>query len=152
MRKERGIGICMALAGIIMCILTSQIKLRGFSSGSDIGSKFFPYFASVGLILCGLGTFLTAKEPDRKESFLPKGGLKRVLILLAVLLVYVVMLNYLGFLISSPVLLYVVATLLAGEKKLKPIPKIIFSVVTTGVIYVVFVNVLSIMLPMGMLF
>ncbi len=152
MKKERLIGIGMMAFGAIMCFLTSQITIPGWASAGDIGSRFFPYFASVGLILCGLGVLLSAKKAAPSEPFMNKEGVKRIALLLLVLIVYIALMSVVGFLIASPILLYVVVTMLAGEKNPKPLPKIIFSVVTTGVIYILFVHVLSIVLPTGMLF
>lgn len=152
MNKERGVGIAIIIIAIIMLILTSLIEIPGLASSGDIGSKFFPSFASIGLLLCGIGIVITGKAEPDAEPFFPEGGLKRAVILIGVLLVYVLLLQYVGFLISSPILLYAMITLLAGDTKIKPIPKIIFSIVMTVAMYWFFVKLLSILLPNGVLF
>ena len=148
-KKDRYVGLAMVLAGLVMLALTTQIKTTGMAVAGDIGSKFFPGLASVCLALCGVGV-VTTKSPEAEDKpYLPEGGFKRAVIMLVVLFAYTALMDLLGFVIASPVMLYVVTTLLAGEKKIKPLHKIVFSVVVTGVLYLFFEKMLNILLPSG---
>lgn len=148
LNKDRWIGIGLAAAGLIMCFLTGGITTTGQATANDIGSKFFPYLASGGLTLCGAGVFATGRKTEEKqEAFMPKAGYKRMGILLAVMMAYVVLLSYIGFIAASPIMLFFVINLLAGEKRPKFLVSVAFSVVMTAVIYVFFVHVLNILLP-----
>lgn len=153
MKKDSWIGTCLVVCGLIMCLLTSRITATGQATANDIGSKFFPYLASIGLILCGIGIIATGKKECReKEPFMPKGGLKRMSILIVVMAAYVLLLNIVGFLIASPVFLFVLVKILAGEKRVSPMFNISFSVLMTAFVHVFFVHVLNILLPVFDLF
>ncbi len=142
----------MMILGLVMIFLTSRIKQTGMIIKGDLGSKFFPYFASAGLVLCGLGVTLSSKNAGEDRPFLPEGGFKRLVMLLGVFVLYIVLLYVFGFLPASPVMLYAVTTLLAGETKVSPVKKLVFSVVMTAVVYLFFEKALSILLPSGILF
>ena len=148
MNKDRWIGVVLASGGVIMCWLTSRITTTGQATANDIGSKFFPYLASAGLILCGIGVIFTGKQKtEPQEGFMPGGGYRRMGILLAIMAVYVVLLNYIGFLIASPVMLFVLVSLLAGERRPRTTVNAFFSISMTVFVYVFFVHVLHILLP-----
>jgi len=152
LNKDRITGIAMMAFGLVMTIMTSQIRQTGMIIKGDLGSRFFPYFASVGLILCGMGVTLTSKKGEGDEAFLPEGGMKRLITLLGVLILYILLLYLVGFLPASPVMLYAVVTLLAGETKVSPLRKILFSVLMTAIVWLFFEKALTILLPAGILF
>ena len=95
---------------------------------------------SVSLIL---SSFSGLKE-EKKE----KGDRRTFIIFLVECGVYLLVLNYLGFLISTMLLLGVVVHLL-GERKWWKI--IVISVVTSFIIYQLFGVYLGVMLPKGRL-
>lgn len=100
-------------------------------------------------MVCGLGKFLTAAGKE-SESFLSKKGWLRVLIIIGIMIAYIMGLTYLGYLISTAVLLCVLPYMLCdAEKKPKFIKVLIFSVVMTAITYVAFVYLMKVMLPTG---
>ena len=70
----------------------------------------------------------------------------------AVLIMYVIALNYFGFLISSPFMLYALTSLMAYEKKIHFWRKAVFSVSITILSWLIFQKVFTILLPAGKLF
>lgn len=67
------------------------------------------------------------------------------------MILYVLALKYIGFLISTPVFLIAVITLLADGQKVAIWKKIVYAAVVTGLAWYVFQGMLSMSLPKGML-
>ncbi len=139
----------LASIGIVFIILTSQLPEPKFVT-STVGAKLFPYIASIGLTLCGLG--LVIRNKRAQEPFLTKNGWIRIAKMSVVVIAYPFLLRYCGFIVSSLVLLFGLIWLFDLEKKESILKKIIFTVVTTAVVFVVFKYALQIKLPSGELF
>ncbi|MFK4997112.1 tripartite tricarboxylate transporter TctB family protein [Bacillus sp. N9] len=69
------------------------------------------------------------------------------MISLAAIILYVVLLNFIGFIISTILFLYGISFLLGQKKQLNAI---LFTIVTTGVFIVLFSVLLEIPLPRGL--
>lgn len=73
------------------------------------------------------------------------------LITLGLITLYIVTMGLLGFLISTSLYLFVQIMLLAPKEKIKPIIIAIISIVSSLVIYVIFLYAFTIVLPVGIL-
>ena len=82
-----------------------------------------------------------------QEPFLTKNGWIRIAKMSVVVIAYPFLLRYCGFIVSSLVLLFGLIWLFDLEKKESILKKIIFTVVTTAVVFVVFKYALQIKLP-----
>lgn len=151
LKKDQAVGILMVILGIAIAVMTSQMKLSAMAVDSVAGPKLFPYIASVIIGLCGIGIFFSKSEQSDK-AFLVEGGWKKVFIFFGLLILYTLGLKYLGFIISTLIILYCVLRLLANGKKLGLVPSIAFTIIVTAAVYVLFVRILGIMLPTGKLF
>lgn len=150
MKKDRLIGlISMALGGIFLD-LTLQIPLPTSSSANEPGPRLFPMIACVLLIVCGVG-LMVKKQPDA-APFLTKEQTKRMLMLLGTFILYCVGLYFVGFVIMTPILLFLTMTMFAGENKLPLVVRLVYSVGLTVLVYLVFVVFLKTNIPMGLLF
>lgn len=150
MKKDRAIGLVSLALGIATMIGTMQIPISSsIASSPEPGPRLFPTIAGVLLIICGLGLILQ-KQKDA-EPFLEKQQWKRLGVLALVFVLYCVGLSFLGFVISTPVMLFVSMTMFAGEKKL-PLPaKLLYCAGVTGVIYLLFVVLFKTNIPSGTL-
>lgn len=149
LKKDHLVGILLVILGIIALILSMQIPVK--SNSTDPGSRLFPVMASVLLTVCGAGVLISAgKSTDKK--FLSAQGWKKIGMAFGVMIAYTLALKYIGFLLSTLVFLYVVVTMLAGDEKVAVWKKILYSVVVTGLTWVIFQRVLSMNLPTGILF
>lgn len=131
--------------------MTFQLPVSQY--GSAVGAKFFPNIASIWLMLCGIG-LLFKKETMKEKSkgpFLTKEGWLRVLKLIILLSVFPLMFEYLGFIISSFVLLFVMITIFDLGKEEPLWKKVLAAVSVTSVLYVLFTFIIQIRLPMGSL-
>ena len=150
--KNRVVALVFIFIGICGVIMTSQLEVRKiFATAADIGPKCFPYISTIGMILCGLGLFFT-NDNDDGTKFLNIQEFKKILLLMGIFVIYTLALKYIGFLISSPFLMFVLIRLLRGDSKTTFVADLIISVAFPTVIYFAFVYLLEIMLPAGMLF
>ena len=136
-----------ALLGVVIIAIAS-----GYPSSADYGTGvpgpgLWPIAISVVMIVCAGILVLKTKnmkpEQDTKIEFLNVGS-KRVYITMAILFVYVLLLEFLGFLIATTVLEFIFIQWFA---KKKPWITAIISLGITLVIYCVFQFVLNV--PVG---
>ena len=150
MNKDRWISLCLILFALIWIWQASKIKPLLAVASEDVGPKLFPFFAGSILLVCSIGKFFSSKEKGKpfctKEQWITVG------ILLGTLVAYMLLLYLVGFLVSTPPMLFALVYLLNGRKKPKVVKTIIFAVVMTAIVFLVFRYVLSVMLPMGILF
>lgn len=159
--KDLGFGVFLVLFGIYIIVSSSQMKfLKTFTDGAG----FFPMI--IGIVLTGLGAVLafigvrTGGAAELKEvlsgtflkAFVTNERFLRVIILLAMMVVYVfVLLELLGFLIASPIYLFATFLYLQACERKGPIPgwviSLVISVLTTVVVYYSFKLGLGVILP-----
>ena len=139
----------MALVSALFLILTSQLPTSRYSG--MVGPKVFPYIAAGGLMLCAIALFFK-KETENEKSrgpFLDRAGWIRVLKLVILLALFPVMFKYLGFIISAIILLFIMISLFDLAKTESIWKKIFVTASVTGILYVVFIYVIKIKLPIG---
>ena len=149
LKKDHWVGLLLVILGIAMLLLSMQIPVK--NSSTDPGSRLFPVMASILQIVCGAGILISAGKSTDKQ-FLSAQGWKKLGMAFGVMIAYTLALKYIGFVVSTLVFLYVVVTMLAGEEKVAVWKKILYSVVVTGLAWLVFQRVLSMNLPTGILF
>lgn len=150
MNKDRWIGLVVFLLGVAAIALTLMIPVHTMTD--DPGPRLFPLFAGVMLLICGLGIFAQAKPSVGKGPFLKKEGWKRVGVMFGLLIAYAVALRFLGFLIASPIVLFIFIRMIARGKKISLAYSVGYSIITVLVVWVVFEKGLNTMLPSGIIF
>ncbi len=123
--------------------------------GTTPGSGFFPMLLGIVLIVLTILLFvkvtIAAKDDSlsRSEGLFPsKSGFLRLLYLIGVLIVYVLTLQLLGYVLST--LLFLCALFLAWDPK-RPWSVVALTVVIVLCTYVLFVLLLEVRLPKGLL-
>lgn len=153
MKPNKNVVFSIALivfAGFVVLSATSLQSLFLAQSG-DIGPKAFPIGAAVALIVCAIGKMLTEGRQEAKPLF-TREGWKRVAVMFAVLIAYLIVMRFLGYIISTLIFTPLLVVVMREDRKLRPLTLAIFSVVTTAVLYVVFQYVILVRLPVGVLF
>ena len=123
-----------------------------------IGTKDFPaitqlYCRIVLIILMVIGfamiltSVINAKKPGPQEVHLKEWI--NPLIIFAFVLVYVFMIDKIGFFVSSAIVMPAIMVFM-GYKK--PLPMILTTLGTLGFIYILFVTQLKLRMPQGLLF
>lgn len=149
LKRDHIVGTILVLIGIVGIVMSRNISVT--SNSTDPGSRLFPVMACILLIVCGMGVLLSAAKSTEKQ-FLPTGGWKKLAMSFGVLVLYALALKYIGFLISTPVFLFLVVTLLADGKKIAVWKKLLYSIIITALSWYVFHQLLAMNLPRGMLF
>ena len=153
MTKDRVTGLISIALGIAVAILTSQLPASNMAN--DVGPRAFPYITSAVLILSGIG--IVVKKPVESKPFFKNGAesVKRFIAIWVVLIVYVIGLNFLGFIVPSIAVLFVMCMMFGKDPEhgvnISPVKALIFAVVMTAVLYVAFAVVLRLRLPVGKL-
>ena len=141
------------IEGIVLCALSvlgiifSIICHYGFKVEWKLSPYLFPLFISIMLCMLSISLILSSFS-GLKEAKREKGDRKTFLLFLLECAIYLIVLRYFGFLISTMLLLGAIVHLL-GEKTWWKI--ILISVVTSLIIYFLFGVYLGVMLPKGKL-
>jgi len=133
-------GIFMAILGVAGFLASGTIQNQAVTKMSG---AFFPQVCFTVIFLGGLFLILQAKRRSEKVA-LPTFRIDKLAEIIVALIVYVFLMKYVGFLISSALFL-VGAMWLFGERELKVI--IPTAVVTAAVVYALFTYAFMIVLP-----
>lgn len=120
--------------------------------GRDLGSGFMPKLIAIAIIMAAVATLVMAlkKQPDtntKKSDMDAKGGLLTI----ACIAAYVVLYDTLGFLVSTFLYLFIQILILSNEKNRKLPLFFVIALVTSVFVYTLFVYVIGMPLPMGIL-
>lgn len=149
LNKNQYLALFYIFFGGILAWQTSKVSNLFAMAAGDVGPRFFPYCCSVGLVLCGIGKFLTSKNKKTKGFIKDRGGWLRLAVMFVLLLVYTAGIKYIGFLLASMILTAVMTCMLADGIKLKWWKVALFSVITSLCIYLFFVYAVNVPLPVG---
>jgi putative tricarboxylic transport membrane protein len=137
----------------IIIIILSSIFVSNLFIGEDQNAigLVFPKIISISLLICGVLLALRTYAADRVQSRAKDESTSAVsqekiyAPLLFVLVGYVLMMNVIGFFIATLLFLYACCRVFNA----KVLHSIIFSVVATGIIYVLFIQILFVPFPDG---
>ena len=152
-KRDQITGLALMILGIVVFVLVNQFKKP--MTAEYPGPKLMPTIAAFGLVVCGLGVFVNGcRKKDADKVVLTKTGLLRVVISFAALWVYILGLQYLGFLIATPFLIYGLTTYFAKASKAdtKWWVRVIFAIGVTLVIWLMYVVLFEMELPVGAIF
>ncbi len=117
-----------------------------------VGPEVFPRIMAIGLIVCSVALLifnLIKKDTDKAPPLSPRDhGIQRMLIIVGLVLCYYLLLEIIGYLILSPILLFV-SMLVMGYRKYRNM--IIISLSVTALVFLLFWQMLTIDLPNGFL-
>ena len=149
MSKDRKIGIGAAAAGLAVVIYSFFINVR--VALREPGPRLFPRIGGIILILCGIGLIITSKSTDTPKNKVFLGGKKGIMNLFAAFLIlvcYGVLLNFLGFVIPTPLFILAVSRLFS-KKEYNWVTGIVVAVTMTAILYFVFTRGFNMQLPKG---
>jgi len=147
------VSILLIAVGVVFAILTS-----GF--GIDVkpdypGPKLYPYIACFGLIVCGFGMLVQSIIKIHKtggERFLKREQWIKLGVVLGILIVYAGLLATIGFFIATPLACFALVTYFAREEQTRLVQRILYALVFTGILYLVYNVLFGMKMPSGMLF
>lgn len=148
LNKQQGLALFYIAFGFLVAYLTSDIRALFQVASEDVGPKMFPYCCAAGLVICGIGKFLSSKDAKSKQ-FLDKQGWMRLAIIFLVMAAYIAGLTYLGYIITTPIMLFGLTYMLADGKKLVWWQVLLFAIIMTAAVYFAFTKLMNVMLPAG---
>lgn len=136
----------------IILIVLSAIFVANLTINDDGDSVglLFPKLISIILLICGVllafRTYAKIRVKNRSGNTDDDVNQERVYLpLLIVLVGYIILMNIVGFFISTPIFLYACCRVF----NIKKLFSVIFSLVATGIIYVLFIQILFVPFPDG---
>jgi putative tricarboxylic transport membrane protein len=141
-----------AWAGVALLIVSLVFLIKSFdyaySSELGPGPGFFPFWLSAGLLVLSLIYIVSSMRSNSTEKVtMPSGkSLKEVLFLLGSMILFAVLLPYLGFIISSTLFLFALLF-----KAYKWHINLLTSAGVSVFLYVLFDLVLEVRLPVSVL-
>ncbi|WP_298844228.1 tripartite tricarboxylate transporter TctB family protein [uncultured Salinicola sp.] len=154
------------IAGTLLMILGALVCWRAASfpsmAGMAYGPGLFPTIAAWGMMACGALILLSARRRDRPsvtatadeaQAAAPtaasniRPGPWRGIALLALVALYAVVLEPLGFLVATPPLVALSACLYG----LRPVQALVLAAVLTALVHALFYSLLHVPLPWGLL-
>ena len=146
--KNRQLGIlCLFLCAFIVW-QCGKITIRS-ADFEIVGPRTFPLIAAGLFGICGIA-LLFQKQEGEDEKYMTGHQLLRAAVMLGAYLLYLVLLYYVGLRIAAPIAVFVM-TMLFGKGKVKWWQAAIFSIVFGICFYLLYVNLLHIRVPKGIL-
>lgn len=150
MNKDRWISFILFVFAAFMLYQTAKIRPLFAVSSTEVGPKLFPTIACCGMMICCIGKFLVSKDKEAKP-FINKRGWLNIAIVIVIFALYILGMKTFSYLLTTPVMLFVLVKLFGRGRQSKWWTIAIFSVGTTAVIYILFQKIMAVMLPAGKL-
>jgi putative tricarboxylic transport membrane protein len=145
-----GLGV-LAFSFIWLFLVFTQIEGNlGFPGNTP---RTIPFFLGCCMAILGiifLYQYYLGYRPKVSIEGIKNNEFKNVFICVVIFLAYSLLLEYLGFLISTPIILFVLSRFVLKERNWKF--NILFPLIITGSIYFIFITLLHSTLPRGVLF
>jgi putative tricarboxylic transport membrane protein len=146
------IGIVLVLFALAMIWHTRTFPAM---PGQDYGPAVFPVLIGIGFLITGLILIVSGLRRRRTEPWFAGGDwlrsrihVARFLAVLGGLVAYILLSNWLGFILTSLLLLFGWLVLFRGGK---PVSSLVIALAVTLVVHYAFSQLLLVPLPLGLL-
>lgn len=148
--KDKAIAACCMVLGIVY--LAAALQLPATNLVNDPGPKVFPLIGGVIVIASSLAILLKRYDEAPKATY-TKAQWKKAAVMFGVFVLYAVMLWIFGYVIATPIVLLLTSYMFTDEGvKVALWKRILFAAAVTAFIYWIFVKVLVMLLPTGIIF
>ncbi len=106
----------------------------------------FPFFSAAVLIICGAGMLIKPGDQEDDRRF-DKTAWLRLALIFGIVMVYCIAMVYLGFFVPTLVLLFILSTMFSADAPVPWWQRLLFAVLLTVLIYLLFSKVLNLKLP-----
>lgn len=130
-------------------ISMSFISHKDFNVEWKLSPYLFPLIISFFLLILSISIIMQGLKDESEKKERSKIDIKSLLIFGLVCILYLLIFNFLGFVLSTIILL-VLLMMLLGERRWWFI--LLVSVISSLIIYLLFAKYLSVMLPKGKIF
>jgi len=132
--------------GALVAFGTTQ--LADSNMPGDPGPKIFPFICAGILLVCGI-ILLVRKPAGEVKPFLQGEEIKRFLLIIGLIAAYIVLMWAVGFTIPTFLMVVVMCLMFGKDAKVPLWQAIVYALIVTGIVYVAFVMVLHLRLPVG---
>lgn len=145
--QERRAGIFLLLIGLAVAIYSiTELKL---GSIAQPGPGFVPFISGAGItILSAIWLVINLRKVEKSGALWQKGELRNPVLAVVIIILYTVLINRLGYILST--LLFLILWQFAIEKE-KWLKTAVIAIVGTAAMYVLFSFLLGVPLPEGIL-
>lgn len=148
LKTDQIIGIGAILVAAFFFYHTRTIRVP--ENMIDPGPRLMPYLAQLIMVICGVGMIVESERKNEPEKeYLSKQGWIKLGIIFGVIIAYAIGLTYLGFIITTPIVAFVLIRMLGEGTKISHLKTAIIAVVLTATIYLIFSEGFGVMLPQG---
>jgi putative tricarboxylic transport membrane protein len=141
--------------------LAGSFQIRSYGDAA-VDSRFFPQLLGVMLLILSVAQIVLSIKKQRRgendnasaeqDGEAPSRFNFKVLLTLLVILAYILLVEFLGFVLSSSLFLIVQTRLMASKGTWRPVLTIAVSVVFSYAVYRIFVDGFYLILPDGNIF
>lgn len=150
--RDRRVSVIVFIFAIVWLVMAKDIKsVFAIAGSADPGPRMFPYIIGILLIVTSIGKFITCNQEDESKFYENNKSWLKVIAVLAMLFAYCWLFPILGYTVTTFATGVLSVYLLKGDRKVSWYGPILFSGILTGSMYVLFVKVLSMILPTGSL-
>lgn len=148
--KDKIIAACCLVLGV--AYLAAAVSLPDTNLVGDPGPRVFPLFGGMIVVLSSLGILFKQYNEQPKARY-TKEQWKRAGIMIGVFVLYAALLWLAGYLVATPLVLLLTSYMFTDKGvKISLWKRILFSAAVTVFIYWIFVKVLVMLLPEGIIF
>ena len=150
-KRDQITGVVLVILGIVVFLMTTTFSIP--ITPSYPGPRMLPDIAAFGFVICGSGIFIESVV-NKKEgiTYLTKEGWFRAGNVFLIIIAYIAGMLAVGYFITTPVIIYIMTTLFAKGSSSTRKGRILFSIITSVIIYLIYVFVFGLTLPSGLLF
>ena len=149
--KRYNLIFSIILIVIVVLIYQWSINFPENTPGSGLGPGFFPRILIIMMLFISIYLIATSIIKKKKEKSVSVGfnvnKLKKPILIVCLTILYTITLNYLGFLLDTIIYL-IITSILFGNKYLQ---SLLFSIIFTFLVYLIFKKMLRVPLPPGIL-
>jgi len=149
MNRTYVMGICCLI--IAAAIFWGASKVSTTLVSNEPGPRLFPCLSAIGIAVFSILSMIFDGPKEAGKPYLDKSGYRRLVLIIAECLVFVLSMQLIGFWITAMAGLYVFIWTLK-ERKINKIFALVFSIILASICYFGFTRGFHIPLPKGVIF
>lgn len=154
LKKDRVLSIILLAISMFFYFNVQKLKSTGYVG--DPGPKMFPYLGIVVLIICAVILFIKPETKEQKQLLTKEQAVSAAKLLGVYALIFLLMWTV-GYIITAPIILFILCYMFSKVSepgitlKKNVIRSIIYAIVLSAGLYLLYVVALKTQMPKGIL-